>query len=336
MRLLIYILIFFTNLTFGQTVKMTKSEVEKYVKTIDGLRNENKLVKVFYPNMLGCGGGLDGYYLNKELVLIDAIYQAELGFLSRTFYVMQDKFFKLIYREHFAEWGKYKQNYPPDKYEWNPFKMTYTDTVYSITLVNPTIFHKKSNENIISKNINQSLVDRLLNCGLEMTKELQEVVMQIDSLKFVTEMPYICENGICGDNLYWEAVRLGKSGIELLIDKLDDTTTTQANIILFGGNYTTADIAFVVLNEIIHDIPTFELLGVPFDQNGCGYCSYWQHLNKDYKNRLEFKRAVKDWYHKNKDNLTWIKNNDFVTCDCRGQHPNRGHYELKKRENNDK
>ena len=329
MKNIVYILFLVTNLTFGQTVKLTAPEIEKYTRSVDKLWTENKLVKISYPNMSGCGGGIDGYYLNENLVLIDSRYNAELGFSSRTCYIEQDKILKIVYREHFAEWEKYEKNFPPDKYEWDPTKMTYTDTIYSIFMGNLTDFHKKSANKIISSKLDQSLLDRLVSCGQEMKLELQEVIKQVDSLKFVKEMPYICDVGNCGDNLYWEAVRLGKSGIELLIDKLDDTTSTTANVVLFGGNFTVADIAFNALSEIIHDIPTFELLGVPFDNDGCGYCSYWQHLNKDFSNRQKFKEAVNKWYHKNKENLVWVKSNDFATCDCRGQHPNGGHYKLK-------
>jgi hypothetical protein len=308
---------------------MTAPEIEKYTNSIDKFRAENRLVKISYPNMSGCGGGVDGYYLNKNLVLIDATYNAELGFSSRTIYVDKDRFLKVIYREHFAEWGKYEEKYPHDKFEYDPTKMTYSDTVYSITLTNPTVFHKKAGNKIISNKIDQSLLDKLLSCGQQMKLEVQEVVKQIDSLKFVKEMLYICETGICGDKLYWEAVSIGRSNIELLIDKLDDTTSTTANVVLFGGNYTVADIAFDALTEIIHNIPTFDLLGVPFDKDGCGYCSYWQHLNKDFANRQKFKETVKNWYHKNKDNLVWVESNNFATCDCNGKHPNDGHYELK-------
>jgi len=122
MKNIVYILIFITNLTFGQTVKLTEPEIENYAKSVDKLRTENKLVKISYPNMSGCGGGVDGYYLNKKLVLIDATYQAELGFFSMTFYIDKDKFLKIIYREHFADWGKYDQNYPADKFEFDPTK----------------------------------------------------------------------------------------------------------------------------------------------------------------------------------------------------------------------
>lgn len=335
MKNIAYILIFITNLTFGQTVKWTELEIKKYAKSVDKLRTENKLVKISYPNMSVCGGGLDGYYLNKNLVLIDATYRAELGFSSRTFYIDQDKILKVIYQEHFAEWGKYNQRYPAEKFEYDPTKMTYTDTVYSVVITNRTVFHKKSDNKIISTKLDQSLLDGLLSCGQEMKLELQEVIKQVDSLKFVKEMPCICEIENCGDKLYWEVVKLGISGFELLIDKLDDTTSTTANVVLFGGNYTIADIAFSALSEIIHDIPTFELLGVPFDNEGCGYCSYWQHLNKDFENRKNFKEAVRIWYHRNKDNLVWIKSNEFSTCDCKGKHPNGGHYLLKPKRNDD-
>lgn len=153
--------------------------------------------------------------------------------------------------------------------------------------------------------------------------------LSIDSLKFIQEMPYMCETGTCGDKLYWDAVRLGKYNIEMFIDKLDDTTSTAAPAVLFGGRYTVADIAYSVINEVIHNIPTFDLLGVPFDKEGCGYCAYWQHVNARFSNRQKFKKAVKNWYHKNKDKWVWVENNQFATCDCSGNHPNGGHYELK-------
>ena len=322
-------MILLTNLTFGQTVKMTAPEIEKYTKSIDKFRAEKRLVKISCPNMSGCGGAVDGYFLNESLVLIDATYNAELGFSSRTIYVDQDRFLKVIYREHFAERGKYDKKYQNDKFEYDPTKMTYTDTVYSIKIANPTVFHKKAGNKIISSKLDKVLLDRILSCGQQMKLELQEVSKQMYSLKFVKDMPYICESRICGDKLYWDAVSIGLSNIELLIDKLDDSTSTIANVVLFGGNYKVADIAYSILSEIIHNIPTFDLLGVPFDQEGCGYCAYWQHLNKDFSNRQKFKEEVKNWYHKNNDNLVWVESQNFSTCDCKGQHPNGGHYELK-------
>ncbi len=326
MKHLIYILtVLSTNLAFGQI-----REFGDYLMTIHQLKAENKLIKVSYPNMSSCGGAVDGYYLDKNLVQISAQYNAELGFTKQEVFFNNDTILRIDYKQNIAEWGKYDQNYPADKYDWDPDKMTYTDTSYIIMFSDPIIFIKWGREQkIVKREVEQKIVNQLRSCAQEMKQELQIVVLQVDSLRFIKEMPYISENGLSGDKLYWEVVVLRDNGIELLIDKLDDTTLTSAPILYFGGNYTVADIAFTALSEIIHKIPTFELLGVPFDEEGCGYCSYWQHLNENLERRQKFKIAVREWYHKNKRNLMWVESNDFYTCDCKGKHPNQGHYELK-------
>ncbi|MBN2571135.1 MAG: hypothetical protein JXA68_03325 [Ignavibacteriales bacterium] len=328
MRLIIVILILFTQISFGQT--WTKGEIEDYCSNINKLKSENDLIKVFYPNMSACGGGLNGYYQGDKLLFISSTYSAELGYSSKTVYFKDNKTVKIIYREHYAEWGKYEEKYPSDKYEWNPDKMTYSDTLYSISFSSPISFEKSSYDKFIDNQVDYELIKRLTDCTEEMRNELGEVLSQVDSLKYITEMPYMCRYELCGDNLFWDVVQMRQGVIELLIDKLDDTTLTKANVVLFGGDYKVADIAYVALKEIIQDIPTFELLGVEFDKNGCGYCSYWNHLNEDFKNRLEFKNAVKDWYFKNKDNLIWIADNKYTSCDCQAKHPNGGHFEIKK------
>lgn len=162
---------------------------------------------------------------------------------------------------------------------------------------------------------------------------------KIDSLKFVDDMPYICrdviENGDsfnpgCGSKIYWDVVMLKKAALPLLLEKIDDSTSTEVSVPYFGYTYTVADIAYVAICEIIHGIPTFDLLPVNFDTNGCGYCSYWQHLNTDYQNRKDFQKALQYWCDSNKDNLVWVESNYFSSCDCSGIHPNKGHYELNK------
>lgn len=158
----------------------------------------------------------------------------------------------------------------------------------------------------------------------------------VDSLKFVTDMPYICHTPLhselsvgCGDRIFWQTVMQKQDAIPFLIDKLSDTTATEVSVPNFGGQYTVADIAYTALEEIIKDIPTFELLGVKFDEKGCGYCSYWYHLRK-LKNRKKFQKNVRDWYEKNKLNLVWVISKQILTCDCSAAHPNGGHFELKK------
>jgi hypothetical protein len=159
----------------------------------------------------------------------------------------------------------------------------------------------------------------------------------VDSLKFVMDMPYMCRDTVpteisvdCGDKIFWRVVKQKQDIVPFIIDKLSDTTQTEASVPNFGGQYTVADIAYNALKEIIKDIPTFELLGVKFDKNGCGYCSYWTHLRKDIKYRKKFQTNVRNWYDKNKSNLVWATSNQFLTCDCAGRHPNGGHLELKK------
>lgn len=177
--------------------------------------------------------------------------------------------------------------------------------------------------------------------------QVSENKNHIDSLRFVTEMPYACEvifdkntpynrdtmiyNVGCGDKYFWQVVKGKQEIIPLLLDKLDDTTQTEAYVPYFGGQYTVADIAYTALKEIIKDIPTFDLLKIKFDTNGCGYCSYWNYLRKEIKNRRKFKAAVSGWYDKNKANLVWVTSNQFLTFDISGfNHPNGGHFELKK------
>lgn len=160
-----------------QATKFTKTEIENYVKSIDAQKTKNKLEKVSYPNKT-LWGGLHGYYLDRKLVLIEASDKAELGFASRTFYINEYNFVKIIYREHFAEWGKYDEKYPSDEFEFDASKMTYSDTLYSITLTNPTIFKKQTNNKSISDNINQPLVEKLVNDGQEIKKVLSDFMKE--------------------------------------------------------------------------------------------------------------------------------------------------------------
>jgi hypothetical protein len=163
---------------------------------------------------------------------------------------------------------------------------------------------------------------------------------QIDSsyvvsrFKNITDMPYICEGEVnkpgCGQTAFWDVVMKRDSSIPILLSILDDTTQTMASVPNFGGNWTIGDIAYNALEEIIDGIPTFKLLGVKFDKKGCGYCAYWNHLRDDYKNRQAFEARVTRWYYKNKNRLVWVQSNETLTCDCRFNHPNGGHYELKR------
>jgi len=160
-----------------------------------------------------------------------------------------------------------------------------------------------------------------------------DVQKMADQLKHVSDMPYICEirDAVgCGDKTFWRVVQQKQNIVPVLIDMLADTTTTEATVPNFGGQWTVGDIAYAGLQEIIHGIPTFDLLGVKFDSEGCGFCAYWNHLRTDIRNRKKFQTSVRNWYAKNKANLVWVKSSEFETCDCGGNHPNGGHFEVKK------
>lgn len=57
------------NLTFGQTVKLTKTEIGNYVALIEQLKTENKLLNIGLPfGREGCFGRLKEDNLNNQLI----------------------------------------------------------------------------------------------------------------------------------------------------------------------------------------------------------------------------------------------------------------------------
>ena len=153
----------------------------------------------------------------------------------------------------------------------------------------------------------------------------------VDSLRYVTHIPYI-DN--CGDPILWKIVGEGKAIVPALIDKLTDTRTVKELYVrFFGGEYTVADVAYVALCEIIADIPTFELLGVPFSEE-CGYCSYWYYVRENKCNRRNFLKVVREWYEENKNKLVWVESLHSLTGDCFIV-PSKGHYKVQHESNSE-
>jgi hypothetical protein len=173
--------------TGKETVEL-KSDLEKEIKQeqkteltdftiaeIDSLFNNGILAKKFYPNMSACGGGLFGFYYNDKLKLIDSKYQAELGYSSKKIYWNGDQILKIKYREYFAEWGKYEKNYPPEKIEYDPSKMTYSDTIYEITFGDKFEFKKMTDNKLVSTKTDSTLIKKLTDCGKRMKTELESI-----------------------------------------------------------------------------------------------------------------------------------------------------------------
>lgn len=311
----------------AQTNTLNEKEVAEYVSFIN--QNKSQFVKISLVDMHSCGIAVAGYFFDGKLVYINANADDnnELEWVKQELYLYNDTIVRIDCKILTAELAQYEQQY-------------FADTSYIITFANSITFRKwGKEEKIHKKKITpsvQKFIDELLTCGQYMKRDLYAVVQQVDSLRFVKEMPYIGEYGIngnlsaCGDVLFWKVVMLRDNAIEALIDKLDDTTQTAAIVPNLGYHYTIADIAFSALSEIIHNIPTFELLGVSFDKDGCGYCAYWHYVNEGFKNRQKFKAAVRTWYHSNQYTMEWVESNDFETCDCSrgGKHPNGGHFEV--------
>lgn len=178
---IIFIILLLTTKLFAQTLAV--KEVEKYVKTIDSLKNTKGLQKFVNPNMSRCGGAVDGYYFKNKLVFIDATYQGELGYSSRTMYFKDTVIYKIIYREHYPEWEKYFKKHPGQKKVLDPLKMTYTDTLYTVILSKPISFVKTSNKKIVSKKNDVRIINTLLTCGREMRLELESAKKGIKSKK---------------------------------------------------------------------------------------------------------------------------------------------------------
>ena len=147
-----------------------------------------------------------------------------------------------------------------------------------------------------------------------------------DSLRYVTQIPYM-EN--CTDPVLWKIISKGKAIVPDLINKMTDTRKLgEAYVPFFAAEYTVADVAFVAMQEIIADIPIFELLGVPLSEE-CGYCSYWYYVESK-KNRKKFQKAVRKWYEENQNNLIWVESNNSLTGDCFIV-LKKGHYILQKK-----
>ncbi|MEP1490372.1 MAG: hypothetical protein ABJK28_18275 [Algibacter sp.] len=142
---------------------------------IDSLFDNEILTKKLYPNMSACGGGLFGFYHNNELKLIDSKYQAELGYSSKKIYWNGNKILKIKHQEYFAEWGKYEKKYPPEKIEYDPSKMTYSDTIYEITFGDEYEFKKIADNKLISTKTDSTLIDKLIDCGKRMKLELESI-----------------------------------------------------------------------------------------------------------------------------------------------------------------
>lgn len=157
-------------------------------------------------------------------------------------------------------------------------------------------------------------------------------------LSTIADLPYICgkepgqadlEKPGCGDKAYWALVLMKDSIIVDLLDLIDDSASIPAQVPNFGGHYAIGDAAIMVLKEIVRPFEPIRILGIKLDPM-CGYCSYWNYVRKSRANRAVLESKAKKWYARKKIWMKWVEDPSFATCDCKGGHPNKGHFRIEK------
>ncbi len=135
----------------------SKKEIQNCIDTVT--KNNPQLIlskdsmQIYnYPN-LTVWGGLSLKSINGKLKIVEATHRAELGFKKRVFHINDNEIQKIEYIGHHAEWSKYNENYPSEKYEWNTEKMTYSDTSFIVDLINKTNLEFIESEELIQEGL---------------------------------------------------------------------------------------------------------------------------------------------------------------------------------------
>lgn len=142
----------------------------------------------------------------------------------------------------------------------------------------------------------------------------------------IQDIPYLPE--LSGDSLYWDLVIQGKTIIPQLIDCITITQKSDISIPNWGGEYTYGDIAFEIINHIIHNIPYKQL----FEEQEVD--TYFSFINSSPQNRKLLQDFMRSWYVENLANLVWISDeHTYKTArDWKypsNRHPAGGWYEAK-------
>jgi hypothetical protein len=118
-RLLI-LFTFLTSFAFCQTSDSDIKKIDSYKLNIDNKLTSKKLTEKFYPNMSALGGAVYGYYADKKLVLIKTQFNAEAGYHSIDFYILNDT---LVYA--FEKQRQIKE--PDNKDDYDAYIKKYSD-----------------------------------------------------------------------------------------------------------------------------------------------------------------------------------------------------------------
>jgi hypothetical protein len=172
MRLLTILFLTLSLNLVGQS--LTVGEIENYCEQVKLKLDKNELKKFTYPNMSECGGGLDGYYDNNNLVYIDATYGAEFGYVQRTYFLKDNEYYKITETRYLPAdkvdnyCAKNKTKTGECDYKNMPYDNTITTIIFSRDKI---LTVSKNNKKIITTDTSR-LLKELTDCGESMKKEL--------------------------------------------------------------------------------------------------------------------------------------------------------------------
>jgi hypothetical protein len=142
--------------------------------------------------------------------------------------------------------------------------------------------------------------------------------LQVDSLKYISGDPFVC------NSVTWRIIANKKEAIQILIDKLGDTTLTKATDKCKTSNLRVGDLAYLTLVRVL-PLPFMMVTGMQCDvmENGC-QLGVFEYIEK---NRSKFKGQVQAYYDKKKSNLKWRQLDSNKLTPCYIKNNIKGHYE---------
>lgn len=127
----------------------------------------------------------------------------------------------------------------------------------------------------------------------------------------------------CGDNIFWDIVKIGKPAIKSLISNMSDTSFSDTYY--HGIRLRTGVIAYIALDQII-SIPIAKITGLQFDVFDCGwYPSGLILYINDSSNRQEFQKQIEKYYRSG--SFKWVINSKEKLSNCAQSHGIKGRFQ---------
>ncbi len=154
--------------------------------------------------------------------------------------------------------------------------------------------------------------------SLSASGQMDMIKPQIDSLKYLKGNAFDCSS------ITWRIIANKKEAIQLLIDRLGDTTLTKAKDKCKKTNLCVGDLAYLTLIEIM-PLPFMLVTGMQCDviENGC-QLGVFEYIEE---NRQKFKGQVQTYYDKKSKHLKWVKYDTEDLTPCHIKNKIIGHYE---------